>query len=81
MEKENINYQLVPQHIHGSNLAERAIQTFKNHLKSGLATVDPDFPLAEWDRLIPQANITLNLLRSARVNPKLSAYAYIFGPI
>ena len=79
MEKENITYQLVPPQIHRPNLAERAIQTFKNHLKAGLATVDPDFPLAEWDRLIPQANITLNLLRSARVNPKLSAYAYIFG--
>ena len=32
------------------------------------------------DRLIPQAIITLNLLRNARVNPKLSAYAYVFGP-
>ena len=29
--------------------------------------------------MIPQANITLNLLRVARVNPKLSAYIYIHG--
>ena len=26
-----------------------------------------------------QANITLNLLRSSRSSPKLSAYTYIFG--
>ena len=79
MHKENITFQLVPPHIHRANLAERAIQTYKNHFKAGLATVDPDFPLAEWDRLIPQANITLNLLRASRINPRLSAYAYLFG--
>ena len=60
-------------------MAERAIQTYKNHFKAGLATLDPDFPLAEWDRLIPQANITINLLRASRSNPNLSAYAYLFG--
>ena len=32
-----------------------------------------------WDRLIPQANITLNLLRGSRFNPKLSAYMQIKG--
>ena len=41
--------------------------------------MDPNFPLSEWDRFLEQANITLNLLRSARSNPKLSAYAYMFG--
>lgn len=32
-----------------------------------------------WDELIPQACITLNLLRASRINPKLSAYAQVFG--
>ena len=41
--------------------------------------MDPQFPLLEWDRLINQENVTLNLLRSDRTNSKLSAYAYIFG--
>ena len=72
-------YQLVPLHTHRRNLAERAIQTWKNHFKAGLASVDPNFSLTEWDRLVEQANITLNLLRSSRVNPKLSAYVYMFG--
>ena len=35
--------------------------------------------MSEWDRLIPQANLTLNLLRNSRCNPALSAYAYIYG--
>ena len=33
----------------------------------------------QWDRLIPQANITLNLLCTAQANPVLSAYSYHFG--
>ena len=79
LQKEKYYFQLVPPHCHRTNLAERAIQTFKSHFKAGLASVNPDFPLAEWDRLICQAVLTLNLLRSARINPNLSAYAYVFG--
>jgi hypothetical protein len=41
--------------------------------------VDPEFPLGKWDRLLYQVEKTLNLLRGARVNPKLSGYAYLFG--
>jgi hypothetical protein len=37
------------------------------------------FPLHLWDRLIPQAEISLNLLRGSRINPKLSAWAQIHG--
>ena len=44
-----------------------------------MASVHPDFPVKEWDRLIPQANTTLNLLRASRFNPKLSAFAYVEG--
>ena len=76
--KKDITFQLVPPHSHRTNLAERATQTFKNHFKAGLASLGPDFPLTEWDRMIYQVVITLNLLMSARINPKLSAYAYIF---
>ena len=78
-EKEKVKYQLSPPNCHRTNKAERAIQTFKHHLKAGLASTDPNFPLSEWDRLLEQAIITLNLLRSSRTNPALSAYSYIFG--
>ena len=77
--QNDVIYQLVPPYSHRRNLAERAIQTWKNHFKAGLASVNPDFPLSEWDRLLPQANITLNLLRASRSNPKISAYTHIFG--
>ena len=77
--KNNVDYQQVPPKSHRPNLAERAIQTWKNHLKVGIATTDPKFPILEWDRLIPQANITLNLICTARANTKLSAYAYVYG--
>ena len=73
------NYQLVPPHSHLQNLAERAIQTWKNHFKAGLASADPNFPLTAWDHVIPQENITLNPLRNARSNPALLAYAYVYG--
>jgi hypothetical protein len=71
-----MNYQLVPMHCHRTNAAERSIITFKEHFKSGLATVDPDFPIHLWDRLLPQAEITLNLLRASRLHPQLSAAAH-----
>ena len=67
----------MPPHIHRRNSAERAIQTFKNHFIAGLASIDPNFPLSNWCRLLPQAELTLNLLRPSRLNPKLSAYAQL----
>ena len=77
--KYKLKYQLTPPHMHRINAAERAIRTFKNHFLAGLASVDPTFPVNEWDRLIDQAEITLNLLRTSRINPKLSAYAALNG--
>jgi hypothetical protein len=32
-----------------------------------------------WDRLLPQAEITLNLLRTSRLHPQLSAAAHFYG--
>jgi hypothetical protein len=76
-----MNYQLVPPHCHRTNAAERAIRTFKEHFKAGLATVDPDFPAHLWERLFPQAEITLNLLQTSRPHPQLSAAAQYHGLI
>jgi hypothetical protein len=79
LRQANLSFQLVPPHIHRRNAAERAIRTFKNHFVAGLASTDKRFPLHLWDRLLPQAELTLNLLRPARLNPKLSAYAILHG--
>ena len=81
IQDEKIGYQLVPPHCHRTSLAERVICTFKSHFKTGLASLDPDFPRSEWDRLTKYAEMMLNLLCAANTNPKLSAYAYLFGKI
>jgi hypothetical protein len=79
MTEEKVDFQLVPPGVHGRNAAERAIHTFQNHFIAGLCSVNKAFPLHLWDRLIPQAEISLNLLRGSRINPKLSAWAQIHG--
>ena len=71
--------ELVPPHQHRWNAAERAIRTAKNYLLARLATCNPDYPIAEWDRLLTQSEIILSLLRNSRVTPKLSAWAYHNG--
>jgi hypothetical protein len=73
--KQGIDYQLAPPHIHRRNNAERVIQNFKNHFIPGLCSVDPNFPLKLWDKLLPQATLTMNLLRKSRINPRMYAYA------
>jgi hypothetical protein len=78
--KFNLKYQLVPPHIHWCNAAERAIWTFKNHFIAGLCSAADDFLLRLWDKLLLQAELTLNLLRASRVNPTISAYEAINGP-
>jgi hypothetical protein len=74
--ENDMTYQLLPPHCHRWNAAERAIRTFKEHFVAGLASVDPDFPMHLWDRLLPQAEITLNLLRTSGLLPQLSAAAH-----
>jgi hypothetical protein len=79
MREEKIDYQLVPPHIHRRNAAERAIRTFKNHFIAGLCSVDPNFPLQLWDRLLLQGTTTLNLLQASRLNSRLSTKAQLNG--
>jgi hypothetical protein len=74
-----MSYQLVPPHCRRTNAAERAIRTLKEHSKARPATVNPDFLAHLWDRLLPQAEITLNLLLSSRLHPQLSAAAHYHG--
>ena len=45
-----------------------------------MAGTAPDFPPSLWDMILPQAEITINLLRQSNSTPKVSAYAYLSGP-
>ena len=74
-----MTYQLVPPHDHRRNRAEKAIQTFKDHFVSILCGTDSSFPLNLWDRLLTQAEMTLNMLRPARMLKTVSAYTYLYG--
>lgn len=65
IEEQDIQLQLVPPRSHRANAAERAIRTFKNHFIATLCSTDKLFPMNLWDQLVPQAEITLNILRSA----------------
>ena len=79
IKSENIEYRLVLPHIHRRNTAEKAISTFKGHLIAGLSSMDPNIPMHLWCRLLPQAFLTLNIMRQSSINPNLSAYAQIEG--
>jgi hypothetical protein len=76
--QQDIIFQLVPPYSHRRNSAERAIRSFKYHLIAGLCSTDKSFPMHLWDIILPQAVITLNMLRTSRINPKLSAATHLF---
>ncbi|KAL7528558.1 hypothetical protein ACHAWF_005412, partial [Thalassiosira exigua] len=73
-------YELVPPSCHIRNVAKVAIKTFKNHFIAVLSGVHDTFPMVLWDRLLPQVELTLNLLRQSNTTPTVSAHAHLFGP-
>ena len=79
IKNDELEYQLVPPHVDRRNLTEREIKTLKDHFIAGLATIDPKFPVYLWCRLLPQATVTLNIIRQSRIHPSLSAYQELMG--
>jgi len=73
-------YTVVPPGCHRRNAAEVAICNFKAHFLSVLAGVVDDFPPSLWNRLLPQTEITINLIRQLNATPNVSAYAHLSGP-
>jgi hypothetical protein len=71
---------LVEPNNHRVNAAKCAIQTFKDHFVSALATTDSKFPLQLWNRLAPHVETLLNMLRPLRIDPTQSAYEALHGP-
>ena len=62
-DKYKMAMELVPPGCHRRNAAKVAIQNFKAHFLSVLAGMAEDFPPSLWDHLLPQTEVTLNLLR------------------
>ena len=77
MQSVALDYQLAPPHINHTNAAKKGIDHRKCHFLSGLVSVDPNFPINFWCRLISQATTTLNLLWPSRINRRLSAEAQL----
>ena len=77
LEAEKVNIQLLEPHNHRVNAAERVIKTFKNHLIAGLSTCDASFSSLLWNKIVPQAQDYLNMLRTSRVHLNLSAYSVL----
>jgi hypothetical protein len=61
--KNDCKLQLMEPHNHCINAAERTIQMLKDAFIAALATIDSNSPLQLWDRLTPQIQDTLNLMR------------------
>jgi hypothetical protein len=53
---------------------------FKDHFLAILAGINSTFPPYLWDLLLPQAELTLNLLHQATLNPRISAWEFFQGP-
>jgi hypothetical protein len=72
--EQQCQLQLVKPHNHRLNASKRAIQTLKDAFITALATTDSNFPLQLWDKITPQVQNTLNMMRASCINQTISAY-------
>ena len=79
IEAKNVDIQLVTPGNHRNNPAERAIQTYRSYFLSARAGVDLSFSAKNWDLILPQVNIIINLFRLSRINPLILAYNQVHG--
>ena len=73
------DYQLVTPDIHRRNAAEWKIRTFKAHFISILAGISDYFTRNLWDLLLPQTEMSLNLLRQSKTNSNISLWEAFNG--
>ena len=78
--KTGMTYQLFPPNDNRRNIAEKTIKKWKDHFISVCSGVSAHFPMHLLCRLIPQAEKKLLLLRQTNINPKTSAFAYLYSP-
>ena len=79
IQKNGLSFQLVPPNDHRRNIAEKAIQTFKDHFVAVLYGTDDACPLKLWCQVLRHAEHQLNLLRKSRLIPTTSALAHMYG--
>ena len=77
--EKSTKFSYVPPGNHRVLRAERAIRSAKNHIIATMCTADDNFPAYLWDKLLDQAELTLNHMRVCRSNEKVSAYEGMYG--
>jgi len=77
--ERKITIQYVSPGNHRTLPAERAIQTFKNHVISTIGGYHPDCPLQIWSHTLQAMEYALNQLHPYGPNQSISAYHGIMG--
>jgi len=77
--EQQAKVQYTPADMHRTNLAERAIRTWKNHFTATRAGTPSSFKMANWCKMTEQCDITLNMMRPCTTNPRLSAFEAMEG--
>ena len=77
--ESGMSNQLVLPDDHRRNIAEKSIQTWKNHFVGVLGGAADTFPLHLWCQAIPQAERQIMPLSISNVNAKISSYAHVYG--
>ena len=73
IENNNPDCQIASPGDHRTNPAENAVKHAEAHFKSVRACADPSFDPKDWDQLLLQTELTLNLSRPSKINPNVSA--------
>ena len=74
-----MSYYFVPPGNHRTNPAETAIWGGKAHVIAGLHSALPKLPKQDWELALPGAELTYNMVRASRFNPRISAYTQLYG--
>ena len=74
-----MTYQLVIPDDYRHNIAEKSIQTWKDHFVGVINGIATTFPHHLWCQAIPQSELQLMLLRQTNINLKISTYAHVYG--
>jgi hypothetical protein len=75
-----LDIESVPPGCHTPNAAKVATRNFKAHFLSVSAGVADNFPPNLWDWLLPQTEITINMIWQSNATPNILAYAHLSGP-
>ena len=72
-------HEWVPSWEHRRKIDKKDIQKYRNHFVGVLAGLLKYFPMHLWCRLLPQAEIKLNLQHKSAITTKILSYSHVHG--